>query len=672
MSKLFVAIPVGLLLSCCVPRPAYAQQPQTSVDRVIDSLLTVRELQEVAISPDGRDVAWVEALPGKDGASSGNSAIFVTGLKSPTQARRITAGSGTGKSKLAHAEHDMAWSPDGSRLAFLSDAAKKGQLQLYVVEAAGGSTRQLTRLTGFLSEAHWSPNGKKLAFLFIESAARAAGPLEPVTKEAGVVEEQIFEQRLTTVDLDSGRVQQVSPADLYVYEYDWSPDSTHFVATAAHGSGDNNWYVAELFVIRTDLEETKAIFKPPLQIAAPRWSPDGKNIAFIGGLMSDEGSPGGDIFILPATGGEPQNITPDMKASASRLAWLPSSKQIVFAEEVDGCAGVARVDLADGKIATLWTGPEHIDAGGGIWGMSASLARDGQTSAIIRGSFMHPPEIWAGPIGAWQQVTHINRSVSPSWGEARSIHWASDGMSMQGWLVYPPNFQPNRLYPLIVDVHGGPSGQEDSFWAGAFNPRSVLPSEGYFVFLPNPRGSFGQGETFTQANVRDLGYGDFRDIMAGVDTVAKNFPIDEKRIGIFGWSYGGYLTMWAVTQTHRFRAAVAGAGISNWQSYYGETEINQWMIPFFGATVYDDPAIYAKSSPMTFIKNVKTPTLILVGDSDGECPPPQSHEFWRALKTLGVETQLVIYPNEGHWPHDPQHARDLNQRTVAWFNQHLQ
>jgi dipeptidyl aminopeptidase/acylaminoacyl peptidase len=189
---------------------------------------------------------------------------------------------------------------------------------------------------------------------------------------------------------------------------------------------------------------------------------------------------------------------------------------------------------------------------------------------------------------------------------------------------------------------------------------------------PNPRGSFGNGEAFTRANVKDFGYGDLRDILSGVDEAIKIAPIDSTRLGITGWSYGGYMTMWAVTQTNRFKAAMAGAGIANYQSYYGENKIDQWMIPFFGKSVYDDPEVYARSSPITFIKKAKTPTLVIVGDSDGECPTPQSYEFWHALKTLGVETQLVVYEHEGHMFIKPEHRRDRIRRTVAWFDAHLQ
>jgi len=198
-----------------------------------------------------------------------------------------------------------------------------------------------------------------------------------------------------------------------------------------------------------------------------------------------------------------------------------------------------------------------------------------------------------------------------------------------------------------------------------------LSSRGYYVFLPNPRGSYGQGEDFARANVKDFGHGDLRDTMAGIDTVAKKYPIDPSRLGVSGWSYGGFMTMWTVTQTNRFRAAVASAGIANWQSYYGQNLIDQWMIPFFGASVYDDPAVYEKSSPIRFIKNVKTPTLVIAGERDAECPASQSYEFWHALKTLGVPTQLIVYPGEGHLFLKPEHQTDRLEQTVAWFGKYL-
>ena len=657
-----------------------ATAPATPVDEVVNTLFATRRFEQTAISPDGKKITWVEALVGKDGAPNGNSRISTIipadGKTVPIGAgRRIVHqpsqplhDGGPWAEYLPHAEGSVAWAPDSQRIAFLSDAEKAGQLQLYISDL-GGPAKKLTNVKGLLATPRWSPDGKTIAVLFTENATRAAGPLVAETPETGEIKDVFFEQRLALVDATSGEFRQISPADMYVYEYDWSPDDARFAVIAAHGNGDNNWYIAQLYTLDADvLGLMKSIHKPPLQIANPAWSPDGKKIAFIAGLMSDEPSVGGDIYTIAATGGEATNVTPEMKATANWLAWTPEGK-IVFGESVEGDAAVATVDPASGRIDSLWRGQEQVSAG--PWGTNVSLARDGKTSALIRSSFSDPPEIWAGLIGYWRQVTQRNTAVKPAWGDAKSLHWKNEGLDIQGWLIYPRNFDPAKKYPMIVQVHGGPGAAVQSSWPDAGDFAIALSGAGYFVFQPNPRGSFGQGEAFTRANVRDFGYGDFRDILAGVEEALRAAPIDPNRLGLTGWSYGGFMTMWGVTQTNRFKAAMAGAGIANYQSYYGQNKIDQWMIPFFGKSVYDDPEVYAKSSPITFTKNVKTPTLVIVGDSDGECPTPQSYEFWHALKTLGVETQLVVYEHEGHHFAKPADQRDRARRTVAWFDAHL-
>jgi dipeptidyl aminopeptidase/acylaminoacyl peptidase len=615
---------------------------------------SVKSFRQVTISPDGTHLAWVESLAGE----GGGSAIYVQDLESSgSQPRRVSAAS---DGSTAH-EEDVSWSPDSKQLAFLSDAAGDKQSELYLADRDGGAVRKLTSLKGFLADPAWSPDGKALAILFIENAPRAAGPLMPMTPETGVVDNRIFEQRLTVVDVASGTVRQLSPPDMYVYEFSWSPDSRNFAAIAAHGAGDSNWYVAQVYRLSLADGALQAVYEPHLQIAVPRWSPDGKSIAFIEGLMSDEGSTGGDIFVVPANGGSARNVTPGIAASPNSIYWSAPDK-ILFTENIDGQSGIATLNLNTGKIDQLWSGPESL---------VASFSADHSKSAAIRSSPAHPAEIWAGSIGNWKQLTHANDAIQPDWGEMKSLHWANDGMRVQGWLLYPKDYDRSRRYPMVVTVHGGPAAAVRPTWPSRVLNLYKLSTQGYFVLYPNPRGSYGQGEKFTQGNVKDFGYGDFRDIMAGVDEVVKTLPVDEQRIGIFGWSYGGYMTMWAVTQTHRFRAAVAGAGLSNWQSYYGENDIDEWMIPYFGASVYDDPAVYARSSPITFIKNAKTPTLILVGERDGEVPEPQSREFWHALKSLGVETQFVVYEGEGHSIRQPVHQRDIMERLVGWFDRYL-
>jgi dipeptidyl aminopeptidase/acylaminoacyl peptidase len=536
-----------------------------------------------------------------------------------------------------------------------------------VSPAKGKEVRRLTNWKGSLTQPRWSPDGKQIAILHTEGAEGPTGPTQAAPPELGEIGATAPAQRLVILDAASGNMTATSPDGLHIHEYDWAPDSKHLAAIASPAPGDSNWYVAKLCAVSASTGKVRDILKPSMQIAVPRWSPDGKTIAFLGGLMSDEGANGGDIYTIPAAGGEPRNHTPGRKTSPSWLTWRPSSQRVVFVEQVDGGCAVAALDLDGDHVETLWTGAETIAADG--WSPALSLAPDGDVSAVVRHSFHQPPEVWVGPIGKWNRLNlHFNWDLKPRWGQLKNLHWKSDSWQVQGWLLYPTKFDEHKRYPLVVSIHGGPASARRPAWPGTYFDLTVLASQGYFVFFPNPRGSYGQGEAFTRANVKDFGHGDLRDILTGVNAVLKSAPIDESRMGIAGWSYGGYMTMWAVTQTQRFRTAVAGAGVANWQSYYGQNGIDQWMIPYFGASVYDAPAVYARSSPIEFIKRVRTPTLVLVGERDAECPAPQSREFWHALRTLQVPTQLVIYPGEGHSFHTPAHRRDVMRRTLRWLD----
>jgi dipeptidyl aminopeptidase/acylaminoacyl peptidase len=272
-----------------------------------------------------------------------------------------------------------------------------------------------------------------------------------------------------------------------------------------------------------------------------------------------------------------------------------------------------------------------------------------------------------GRIGRWRNLTSVNQGLHLA-ARIESLSWRSDDFEVQGWLMLPEHSAGNL--PMITVVHGGPAAATMPSYGGP-GLFSELLARGYAVFRPNPRGSYGQGERFTMANIRDFGQGDLRDILAGIDAAAKSAPIDLTRLGITGGSYGGFMTMWAVTQTDRFKAAVAAAGVSDWLSYYGENGIDAWMLPYFGASAYEDPAIYARSSPINFIRKVHTPTFAYVGERDIECPAPQTQEFWHALKTLGVPTSIMIYPGEGHGLRDACHIADALDRTLAWFDRYL-
>jgi dipeptidyl aminopeptidase/acylaminoacyl peptidase len=637
---------------CAAILPA---QTNPTVDRILATANRTATYGGIAISPDGERLAWVQGTAGAQAA-----ALHI--------ARRSGADdveiSPPGAAKTRE-DKTPAWSPDSKRVVFFSDTGDHGNPDLWIVDGASHAVKRLAALKGFAERPHWSPDGTRVAFLYVEGGA-GGGPLVAAGPQTGVIDNAIHNQRIGVVDVATGKVTMGSPADRHVYDFDWSPDSRRFAATAAPGPGDNNWWIAQLYVIEAAGATGRAIYQPKLQIAVPRWSPDGKSIAFIEGLMSDEGFHGGDLYTTAADGGTPVNRMPGRKTSASSIAWQTPGT-LLFSEYTGGSVNLSTLNLQTGSIEPRWHGDEEARSAGNFPNMA--VAADGKTIAIVRSSFQAPAEVWAGPLGEWKQITHNNSGIQPAWGKAESIDLTSEGRRVQAWIVPPSNPGPGK-HPLVVQVHGGPSSVVVPVWPG-YNTTAMLASAGYYVLLPNPRGSYGQGEEFTRANVKDFGYGDLHDILAAVDAAIERYPIDPQRVGITGWSYGGYMTMFAVTQTTRFQAAVAGAGIANWTSYYGENLIDQWMIPFFGASVYDDPAVYARSSPINFIKRVKTPTLVVVGEQDAECPAPQSFEFWHALKTLGVPTELVVYPGEGHMFVKPENKRDEGVRLVAWFDKYL-
>jgi dipeptidyl aminopeptidase/acylaminoacyl peptidase len=629
-------------------------------ERVIAHSLATHHFSEVTISPDGKQVAWVEVSVHSENEYAHTVYLASTGRGARPISIAITDSPN---------QFGISWSPDSKELAFLAEKSSSEESQLRVVSADGTLTRSLASFRGQLNTTRWSPDGRTISLLYSESKPDAGANPRVV-----IVGKQYRQQRVALVDLASGRISLLTPSDLFIYEYDWSPDSRRLVVTAApccteaRGTGEDNWWTAELYRIDINSGRRASIFSPKLQIAMPKWSPDGRSIAFIGGLMSDFIAPGGDIFLIDAGGGNARDLTPGLKASVTWIAWTENN-EILTTEIVDGEASINTVRTDSTSTQSLWQGADGPYTGGLVFALS--IASDGRTSAAVRESFDRAPEIWVGTVGQWRQLSSVNKDQEVSWGNAKSVHWSSDGMQIQGWLLYPANYVSGKKYPMVVLVHGGPAAAALNHWPPAFDEVEVLSNLGYFVLYPNPRGSMGQGEDFTQRNVKDLGYGDLRDIQAGVKYAVENLFVDPQRIGITGWSYGGFMAMWAITQTDMFRASVAGPGVSNWQSYYGQVDIEKWLIPYFGASVYEDPAIYARSSPVNFVRNAQAATLLYVGNEDLVCPAAQSFELWRALKHRGVETELLFYSGEGHGISRPADQRDIGMRTVRWFSEHL-
>jgi dipeptidyl aminopeptidase/acylaminoacyl peptidase len=638
------ALIAALTSLCAQLAPAAPAGAPTMKDvlRITDGMA---DFSNVAISPDGTQVAFQKTFKHA-------STVWIAS---------VATHSAVQVSAAAKADAMFpAWSPDGSHLAFLSDARTKERPSLYVANANGSGVHLLAALGGAAQRLTWSPDGKYLGLLYIAHPHRLSGAVQPGARDVGVIGSVTDEQQLATVNAVSGALKLVTPGDDYVYEYAWAPNSERFAFTYAQGNGDNNWWIARLATVPATGGAPHDILAPKFQINDPTWSPDGAHVAVIGGLMSDFGPVGGDVYVVDSKSGETRDATPSATFNAAELHWTSSSRILVVAH-VMGSLHLLDLNPQNGATTTLIGNEETF--------RSISIARNGLQIALARSSFSAPAEVWAGTPKALHAITNTNAGVPNLSGKAVSLTWKSDPFTVQGWLIAPMHVESGKKYPMVMIVHGGPSSESVPSYNGRFV--AALTARGYYVLEPNPRGSYGQGEAYTKANVKDFGYGDWRDDLAGADAAIAVAPIDPNRLGLFGWSYGGYMAMWAETQTDRFKAIVGGAGIVNWQSYYGQNKIDQWMIPFFGASVYDDPAVYAKSSPITFIKNSKTPVLILQGERDEEVPAPQAFEFYNAMQTLGVPSELVVYADEGHGPRQPKNQIDILERTVGWFDKYL-
>ena len=621
----------------------------------------MRSYRALALAPGGERVAAVEAVEGEP--KTGPRVVV-----RETATGRIA--STWQKSDCAQCRlESLAWSPDQKSLAAIVTDPNAGTAS--VVLLRDGRMAKLATIKGVASTVRWSPDGRQVAFLATVGARKLTGAVEAGARQVGEIglAQDEDEQRIAVVAAAGGDYRLVSPADTFIYEYDWTPDGKGFVVTSAQGNGDNNWWIATLGHVDANGGTLRVIAAPKMQMNMPHVSPDGRTVAFIGGLMSDFGSVGGDVYTVPLAGGDPVDVTPGVKGTFNGIMWR--GRELLASVLAGADAGIAAIDPDLRTTRMLWQEPVGAMANrDGRFVFSA----DGRVAASVTEDFEHAPHILAGRLPALAAITHDNDGYAPQVA-AQSVAWTSDGLAVQGWLVGPRNVDAGKTYPMVVQVHGGPSAAVTPRYVsdGASGSPLVgdLVKEGYFVFMPNPRGSFGQGAAFTRANRRDFGGGDWRDILAGVDAAIAQAPIDGNRLGLMGHSYGGFMTMWGVTHSQRFKAAVAGAGIANWISYYGQNGIDQWMVPFFGATMYDDPAIYRAASPIESIRAARTPTLLYVGERDVECPPAQSLEFWHGLKAMGVPTTLVVYEGEGHALRKPEHLRDLRSREIAWFNKYL-
>lgn len=636
----------------------------------VEDSVRLKVVADAQISPDGSTVVFA-CGDGFVESGSGRAALPKTNIHAAPfdggEARRLTTG--------PRADTTPRWSPDGRYLAFLSDREKEGQRQVFLLPANGGEARKLTDVSGeipsprSLNPLKWLRDGAELAFM----KADAESEEEKTRREAGAdaVEHEKNHrfQRVWTVGADGGEPECVSPPGLQVWEYDLSQDGRRIAAVVSDLPYEWDWYRCCLGVFERGGSEAFTLVATARQVAKPTWSPDGQWIAYLTSNWSDRGSDAGDVMIVPASGGEPRNLTSGHRASYDSIQWSPAGDRLIATANVDGGSGVAEIDVASGKTAWLWQDEQ--------WLTSLSMTAQGRYAAVI--SLPEAPsEVYGGEVSAgemkWRKLTSLHSEMAEiEAAPMRSIHWrASDDLDIPGFLLTPPGHDGSSPLPTVALIHGGPTSAIRAGFADGHRWAQLLAAHNFAVYMPNYRGSTGRGVDSAEMNIGDMGGRDFGDIMAGLDHLIAEGIADPDRLGICGWSYGGFTTAWAVTQTDRFKAAVMGAGISDWRSFHGRSYLHTWdVIHYGGADPYDPESAHARFSPINYIRNAKTPTLILHGELDWDVPVEQSYQFFRALKEIGVETELVVYPREPHGPKEYEHLLDINRRLVDWFRERL-
>jgi dipeptidyl aminopeptidase/acylaminoacyl peptidase len=536
----------------------------------------------------------------------------------------------------------------------------------------------------------WSPNGREIAFLMWDPDTPQEA--EEKKRRGGVVEFEKVRKycQIWTVDVGTKEVRRRTDGSYQVWEFEWSRDGKSLAAIVSAEPYEWSWYESKLAVISAQTGKARIVYDPhPRQVAKPFWSMDGSSLYFISSVLSDRNVVAGDLFTIRTDGrGGARDLVKGYEGSISWMDWL-SPTQLLLAgieglETVFSTLDVSKAGSSGRRRRNrIWSGEVTLTSS--YWRRFSLSRRTGRV-AVGREDLKNPSEAWVGAIVPkegkelmgmdWNRLTEVNSHVQ-DWenGEIKPLEWDSthEGrtIKVQGFLMMPTEPKKGRKIPLVVIAHGGPTqcNGHRYYYLGAYGTH-LLAANGYAVLLPNPRGSYGRGLRFAEANVGDMGGGDFADIMAGVDHCLASGRFDAKRVFIMGGSYGGFMTAWAVTQTDRFRAAIMQWGISDWLSFHGTSDVSLWDSTQYRSDPYAPDSLQHRFSPMTHVKRVKTPTLIVNGGDDSACPPSQSHEFFRALKENGVETELVIYPGEGHGLTQRAHILDELNRYLDWFERH--
>ncbi|MBB5720338.1 dipeptidyl aminopeptidase/acylaminoacyl peptidase [Stakelama sediminis] len=694
MASRIVAIALLVLSAATAIRPAQAQNPVPAAQGgpiTPADIMKLHDMRDVALSPDGKTVLFTVQQQ-------------MSTFNSPHRTIWTVPGDGSAPARpfIVSAGVDAAphWSPDGKWVAFLSNRpdpllrGKDGSFafsmeavpgssppvagtppaatpqpgtsstQLWLMPVHGGEAIPLTAMPSDVTDIAWSPDGTKIAFLSVDPQTAAEKAAKAAGKNWIEVDHDTHFSRLWILDLATHTARRVSPGSINVSAMDWSPDGKRMALRIADTPGINDYFYHSRIVLFDPA--TGKVGKTLLDHAAegPFWSPDGKSV--LGEAIRLPGFIGLGVRICDVATGTVRALADAYPALFTNVRWSTDGKSVLALSFEKTRSNIVRIAADTGTVTPVVT----LNGESSDFDVSA----DGKRMVAQLSSPDRPSDVWTIADGKARPITRINAEVE-HWklGKVRQIHWKNhkDGKTIYGVLVTPPDYRPGTPTKMVVQIHGGPEWAWWAGWLGSWHEwAQMLATHGYVVFLPNPRGSDGQGTDFARAVGNDWGGMDYQDIMDGVDTLIKDKIADPNRLGIGGWSYGGFMSAWAVTHTNRFKAAVVGAAPTDLVPFARITDTPDFPLGYFG-DVTTHMADYDRRSSARMLQNVHTPVLVMDGMDDTRVPITLSLEFYRGLKMLGKPAEMVKYPDEPHWFHDPVHQQDVQRRVLAWFDAHL-
>ncbi len=630
----------------------------------VEDLFAVKSPGAVRISPDGRWVAYTitEADFKQD--------AYVTHIWLANPVTGDTFQLTRGEKSCTGA----VWSPDGTRLAFVSGRGGD-KPQIHVINPAGGEAIVLTKAETGVSDFQWSPDGATIAFTAPEPTPKALkdrkenyGDFEVVRREYAFRHLWTFAVAEALKEPQAG-LQRTKGSGFNVAGFDWSPDGRRIVFSATVNPDLIQGMTSDIYVLDLDGDKVARIVDQPGPDSSPVWSPDGKSVLFSSALGNPKAFAGlSRLALVPGSGGPIRPLTASFDEDASFVDWTADG--IYFAASLKTAAGLFRLD--PGSLAiTKVTSPD------GFMGGAFSMTRDGKTLAFVSSSPTSLPEVCVSGLPfAPRPLTRMTDQVKDLvLGTREVVSWKSkDGEVIEGILIKPADYDPAKKYALLCVIHGGPTGVDRPMLFvpdSRYYPSDIWAARGALVLKVNYRGSMAYGERFRRLNYRNLGVGDAWDVLSGVDFLVKKGWVDPARIGCMGWSQGGYISAFLTTSTTRFKAISVGAGISNWATYYYNTDITPFCPQYLGADPIADPQIYLKTSPMTYIKGAGTPTLIQHGELDRRVPIPNAYELRQGLEDRGVPVEMVVYKGFGHGINKPKAQKAVIEHNLAWFGHYI-